>query len=56
MPVRAVTRDPRSVVTPDAFEVSPDLLGYPLASPSRRLVAIGIDLLVIALITAIGIW
>ena len=25
--------DPRHIVTPDAFEISPDLLGRPLAPP-----------------------
>jgi len=53
MPHRARTRDPRTIVTPDAFEVSPKLLGMPLAPPSKRLVAIIIDLAVIGLITAV---
>ncbi len=44
-------RDPRSIVTPDAFEVSETLLGLPLASPPRRLAALVIDLAVIGLIT-----
>jgi uncharacterized RDD family membrane protein YckC len=52
MPVHVTTRDPRSIVTPDAFEVSEELLGYPLASPSRRLIALLIDVVVIGLITA----
>ena len=46
-------RDPRSIITPDAFELSPALLGLPLARPSRRLAAILIDLLIIAILTAL---
>jgi hypothetical protein len=51
MPVIAGTRDPRSIITPDAFEVADDLLGRPLARPGQRLTAIVIDLLVIGIIT-----
>ncbi len=29
-------KDPRHIVTPDAFEVAPELLGRPLATPWRR--------------------
>ncbi|MEX2466483.1 MAG: RDD family protein [Gemmatimonadota bacterium] len=50
---RGAQRDPRSIVTPDAFEVSNALLGTPLAPPSRRLVAILVDLVVIGLLTAL---
>jgi hypothetical protein len=46
--------DPRSIVTPDAFKVSGDLLGLPLASPRRRLVAILLDLLLIAILSQLG--
>jgi len=53
MTVRAAPRDPRAFVTPDAFDVSPDLLGLPLAAPGRRLVALLIDLLVIGLVTLV---
>lgn len=53
MKARSSARDPRSVVTPDAFEVSPELLGMRLAPPARRLAAIVVDLLVIGLITAL---
>lgn len=49
--VAAPPRDPRSIVTPDAFEVSPALLGLPLASPMRRLGAMLIDLGVIGVVT-----
>jgi uncharacterized RDD family membrane protein YckC len=44
-------RDPRSIITPDAFEVASGLLGTPLAAPRRRLLAMLIDLAVIGLIT-----
>ena len=54
MPSHAVPpRDPRSIVTPDAFEVSSELLGLPLASPGPRLVALLIDLAVIGAITLV---
>jgi hypothetical protein len=53
VPVRPATRDPRSIITPDAFEVADDLLGFPLAPPSRRLFALLIDLIVIGVITAV---
>ncbi len=46
--------DPRTEVTPDAFQVSPALLGLPLASPRRRLAAIVIDLVVVGLLTVLG--
>jgi uncharacterized RDD family membrane protein YckC len=52
MPIHAAPqRDPRSIVTPDAFEVAPALLGLPLATPGRRLAALLIDLAVIGTIT-----
>ena len=43
-------QDPREIVTPDAFSVSSDLLGLPLAHPWRRAAAILIDLVLIALL------
>ncbi|MBT8397012.1 MAG: RDD family protein [Gemmatimonadetes bacterium] len=46
--------DPRSIVTPYAFAVHPDLLGHPLATPGQRLGAILIDLVVIGFIAQIG--
>ena len=46
-------RDPRSIITPDAFELSEALLGTPLASPWRRLWAILIDIVVIGILTAV---
>lgn len=45
--------DPRSIVTPDAFEGSVDLLGTPLATPRRRALALAIDGIVIAIITLV---
>jgi uncharacterized RDD family membrane protein YckC len=47
------TRDPRGIITPHAFEVDPSLMGTPLATPRRRLAALGIDGLVIGFITAV---
>ena len=46
-------RDPRSIVTPDAFEVSTGLLGLPLARPARRLGAMLVDLAIIGTLTAL---
>jgi len=51
MAVRTGTRDPRTIITPDAFEVAPELLGMPLAQPRKRFIAMAIDLAVIGLIT-----
>ncbi len=42
--------DPREIVTPDAFSVSPGLLGLPLAHPWRRAAAILVDLALIGLL------
>jgi hypothetical protein len=36
-------QDPRTIVTPYAFSVHPDLLGLPLATPWQRLGALAID-------------
>ena len=47
-------QDPRTIVTPYAFSVHPDLLGRPLATPWQRLGAIAIDGLVILGLTLIG--
>ena len=46
--------DPRSIVTPDAFSVSPDLLGTPLARPGRRLAALMVDLVLIGFLQLLG--
>ena len=47
--------DPRSIVTPYAFAVHPDLLGMPLATPWQRLGAILVDLIVIGFISLLGV-
>lgn len=46
--------DPRHIVTPDAFEVHPSLLGIPLASHHRRIAAILVDTVLVALLTQAG--
>lgn len=46
--------DPRSIVTPYAFAVHPDLLGMPLATPWQRFGAIFLDLIVIWFISQVG--
>lgn len=47
-------QDPRTIVTPYAFSVHPDLIGMPLATPWQRLGAIGVDLAVIVGLSRIG--
>lgn len=47
-------QDPRTIVTPYAFSVHPDLLGIPLATPWQRLGAIAIDGAVILGLSRIG--
>lgn len=47
-------QDPRSTVTPDAFQVAPELLGLPLAGPWRRLLAMLVDLLLLAVLVNAG--
>jgi len=42
--------DPRTIITPDAFQVAPELLGLALARPWRRAAAILIDLTLVALL------
>jgi hypothetical protein len=46
--------DPRRTVSPEKFSVAPHLVGLPLASPSRRLAAILLDLLLIAIVANVG--
>lgn len=43
-------KESREIITPYAFEVSQELWGVPTASPLRRLVAIGIDALLISML------
>jgi len=53
-PPRDRSRDPRDRITPDAFSVHPDLLGLPLAGHGRRIVAILVDLVIIAVLSNAG--
>lgn len=46
--------DPRRIITQEAFSVAPHLLGLPLARPSRRLAAIVLDLLLVAILASLG--
>ncbi|HEX6750169.1 MAG TPA: RDD family protein [Longimicrobium sp.] len=46
--------DPRKIITAESFHVAPHLLGLPLASPGRRLTAILIDLLLVAILANSG--
>ncbi|HSR43462.1 MAG TPA: RDD family protein, partial [Longimicrobiales bacterium] len=46
--------DPRSIVTAEAFELAPELLGTPLARPARRLGAVLLDLVLIGLLSQAG--
>ena len=49
--------DPRDRVTPDDLNVAPALLGAPLARPGRRLLAITIDVAIVALLSNLGnVW
>lgn len=51
---RTAAYDPRDRVTAYAFEVDPALLGTELATPKRRLAALLIDLVLAALLAALG--
>lgn len=53
---RPRAEDPRSIITPDAFHVEPSLLGAPLASPSRRLAAMLIDLVLLGFVVNAPGW
>jgi hypothetical protein len=46
--------NPRHTITPDAFSVHPSLLGLPLARPARRLAAMLLDLLFVAILVHSG--
>ena len=49
--------DPRDRVTPDDLNVAPALRGAPLARPGRRLLAITIDVVIVALLSNLGnVW
>jgi hypothetical protein len=43
--------DPKSVITPEALHVAPELLGLPLATPLRRGVAIAIDGVLVSILS-----
>lgn len=47
--------DPRTIVTPYAFAVHPELLGMPLATPWQRFGAIAVDGLVIFFLSLVGL-
>ena len=50
-------RERQRWITPDPLNVTPALIGLPLAAPSRRAVAIAIDLGLIALLSDVsGLW
>jgi hypothetical protein len=53
MAIGSTHRNPRSIITPDAFDVSEDLLGTPMALPIRRLLAWPIDFAVIGFVTLV---
>ena len=46
--------DPRHLVTPDAFEVAPEIFGRSLAKPWRRLTALLVDLVLFTLLVEAG--
>jgi hypothetical protein len=54
MPATEPNIDPRRLITQEAFSVSPQLLGLPLARPSRRLTALLLDLLFVAILVNVG--
>src|SRR5688572_7058200 len=43
-----------NTISPTSFAVAPELLGLPLASASRRLVAMLVDLAIVAMLVKIG--
>jgi hypothetical protein len=45
---------PSYVITPDSFSLSPAVMGLPLARPSRRLAAMLLDLLLVAILVNLG--
>ncbi|WP_246261417.1 RDD family protein [Alteromonas ponticola] len=51
LPEKATLSETKETVTPYAFQVSPALLGKPLASPSKRCLALLVDLLLIAVVS-----
>jgi len=56
-PPSAPRRDLRRWVTPEPLNVAPHLVGRALAAPQRRAWAMGVDLLVVALLSGVsGFW
>jgi len=53
-PATPVGSNPRKTISPEKFSVAPHLVGLPLASPSRRLAAILLDLLLVAIVANLG--
>ncbi|WP_212747641.1 RDD family protein [Fodinibius saliphilus] len=47
-------KDPKKIVTPFAFNVHPELLGLPLATPKRRLTALLLDLIIASILGSLG--
>ena len=46
--------DPRDRVTETAFQIDPSVLGVELATPARRAAALGVDLLLAAIVADVG--
>jgi uncharacterized RDD family membrane protein YckC len=52
-----IVADRRRFVTPEPLNVAPALIGQPLAAPTRRALAMGLDLVVVALLSGVsGFW
>jgi hypothetical protein len=47
-------KENRQIITPYAFEVSPELFGIPLATPIRRASALMVDLLFVAILSGVS--
>lgn len=54
MSALATPDDPRGWITPEDLNVAPALLGLPLATPARRALAMGLDLLLLTLLSHWG--
>jgi uncharacterized RDD family membrane protein YckC len=46
--------DQKRIITPEHFKVAPEILGLPLASPSRRALAMAADLILITVLVKAG--
>lgn len=49
-----MVKDPKQIITPFAFSIHPELLGLPLATPKRRLLALFLDLIIASILTNLG--